>query len=121
VFAVAALALSALGLYGVIAGNVAERTREIGLRAALGATRLGILTLVMHQGMKTAVVGLALGLLGAGILARNLEALLYRTGSLDPATFIGVAALLCAFCAVACLLPAWRAAQLDPTVALRSE
>jgi putative ABC transport system permease protein len=121
IFAAAALALSALGLYGVIAGNVAERTREIGLRSALGATPGAIVALVLRQGMSVAAVGVGVGLLGAALLTRSLTTLLYRTAPLDPATVASVVALLGGICAAACLVPAWRAARVDPTIALRGE
>jgi putative ABC transport system permease protein len=121
IFAVAALVLAALGLYGVIAGSVAERTREIGLRSALGATRANILSLVLSQGMMLAALGLAIGLAGAAAATRSLTTLLYGVTSLDPLTYGGVVVLLALVSAAACWLPAWRAARIDPTAALRSE
>jgi predicted permease len=120
-FAVAALVLAALGLYGVIAGSVAERTREIGLRSALGASPASILSLVVRQGMSLAGIGVAIGLAGAIAATRGLESLLYGITSLDPLTYAGVIVLLAAVCAAACWVPAWRAARVDPTIALRSE
>ena len=121
VFAAAALVLAALGLYGVIAGNVAERTREIGLRTALGATRADIHSLVVRQGMTLAVLGIAIGLVGAAAATRGLESLLYGVTSLDPLTYGGVIALLAVVAVAACWVPAARASRVDPTVALRSE
>jgi predicted permease len=121
VFAAAALVLAALGLYGVIAGAVAERTREIGLRAALGATSAQILALVLRQGLTLAALGVALGLVGAAAATRGLESLLYGVTSLDPLTYGGVILLLAAVAGAACWLPAVRAARVDPTVALRAE
>jgi ABC-type antimicrobial peptide transport system permease subunit len=105
----------------VIAGSVAERTREIGLRSALGATRANILSLVLSQGMMLAALGLAIGLAGAAAATRSLTTLLYGVTSLDPLTYGGVVVLLALVSAAACWLPAWRAARIDPTAALRSE
>jgi ABC-type antimicrobial peptide transport system permease subunit len=121
IFAVAALVLAALGLYGVIAGSVAERTREIGLRSALGATRADILSLIVGQGMTLAALGVVIGLVGAAAATRGLTTLLYEVTALDPVTYGGVVVLLAAVSAAACWLPAWRAARIDPTAALRSE
>jgi putative ABC transport system permease protein len=121
IFAAAALALSAVGLYGVIAGSVEERTREIGLRSALGATPEQLLRLVLRQGLRVALVGIAMGLLGAAALGRGLTTLLYDTAPLDPSTFASVVALVAGISAAACAFPAWRAARVDPTIALRSE
>ena len=120
-FAAAALVLSALGLYGIIAGNVAERTREIGLRSAFGATPQQILALVVRQGMTLAGLGVAIGLAGAAAATQGLESLLYGVTSLDPLTYGGVIALMAAVAAAACWLPAARAARIDPTIALRAE
>jgi predicted permease len=121
VFAAAALVLAALGLYGVIAGAVAERTHEIGLRSALGATSAQIIALVLRQGLTLAALGVALGLIGAAAATRGLESLLYGVTSLDPLTYGGVILLLAAVAGAACWLPAVRAARVDPTVALRAE
>jgi putative ABC transport system permease protein len=120
-FAAAALVLSALGLYGIIAGNVAERTREIGLRSAFGATPQQILALVVRQGMTLAGVGVAIGLAGAAAATQGLESLLYGVTSLDPLTYGGVIALMAAVAVAASWLPAARAARVDPTIALRAE
>jgi hypothetical protein len=121
IFAVAALVLAALGLYGVIAGNVAERTREIGLRSALGATRADILSLIVRQGMTLTALGVVIGLVGAVVATRGLTTLLYGVTALDPLTYVGVIFLLAGVSAAACWAPAWRAARIDPTVALRGE
>jgi ABC-type antimicrobial peptide transport system permease subunit len=121
IFALAAVVLAGLGLYGVIAGNVVERTREIGLRAALGAGPAQIVALVMRQGMKLTALGLLIGLAAAVATTHGLESLLYGITALDPLTYGGVSILLAGVCAGACLLPAWRAANVNPTVALRSE
>jgi putative ABC transport system permease protein len=120
-FAATALALAALGLYGVISGAVAERTREIGLRSALGATRSQILALVLRQGMTLAALGVGLGLAAAAAATRGLDSLLYGVTSLDPLTYGAVIAVLALVASAACWIPAARAARVDPTVALRSE
>jgi len=120
-FAAAALLLSVAGIYGVLAGNVAERTREIGLRAALGATPVRILQLVVGQGARLAAIGLGLGVLGALGLTKSLQAMLFGVGPHDPVT-IGIAtALLLATTLVACLVPALRALRVDPSEAFRSD
>lgn len=121
IFSLAALVLAGLGLYGVIAGNVAERTREIGMRSALGAAPGAILSLVLRQGMMLAAIGAALGLIGTFAISNSLESLLYGVTALDPATYIGVIVLLAGVSAIASLVPAWRATRIDPTTALRSE
>ena len=121
IFAAAALVLAGLGLYGVIAGSVAERTREIGVRAALGAAPGAVLSLVVRQGMTLAGLGALVGLIGALAATRGLESLLYGVTPLDPATYFGVIVLLAGVCALASLVPAWRAANVDPTAALRSD
>jgi putative ABC transport system permease protein len=121
IFAVAALVMAGLGLYGVIAGSVAERTREIGLRSALGATPAQVLSLVVRQGMTLAAVGVAIGLASAAAATRGLTTLLYGVTSLDPLTYGGTIVLLVAVCVASCWLPASRAARLDPTIALRGE
>jgi ABC-type antimicrobial peptide transport system permease subunit len=121
IFAVAALVLAGLGLYGVIAGSVAERTREIGLRSAMGATRLRILSMIVRQGMALAAVGVAFGLAGAAAATRGLESLLFGITALDPRTYGTVIGLLAAVSVTAAVIPARRAACVDPTVALRRE
>ena len=120
-FAAAALVLAALGLYGVIAGRVAERTREIGLRSALGATPQAILDLVLRQGMTLAAVGVAVGIAAAIAATRLLGSLLYEVTPLDPLTYGAVIVLVLAVAAGASGLPAARAARVVPTVALRAE
>jgi putative ABC transport system permease protein len=121
IFAVAALVLAALGLYGVIAGSVAERTREIGVRSVLGATPAHLLALVVRQGMTLAGSGVALGLAGAAAATRGLTTLLFGVTPLDPLTYGAVIVLLAAVAVAACAVPAWRASRLGPMVALRSE
>ena len=120
-FGLAALALAATGIYGVLSGSVSERIRESGLRSALGATRADILALIVRQGMSMAGIGVAIGLSGAVIARRSLITLLFGVSSLDPFTYVGVIALLVAVSMIACAVPAWRAAKVDPMVALRYE
>jgi putative ABC transport system permease protein len=120
-FALAALALAATGIYGVLSGSVAERTREIGVRAALGATRADILGLVIRQGLVLTALGVLIGLSGALAASQAVATLLFGVTRLDPLTYIGVVVLLGAVSIFACGLPAWRAAQVDPSITLRSE
>ncbi len=120
-FALAALILAAAGIYGVLSGSVTERTREIGIRSALGASRGGILALVLRQGMMLTTVGVAIGLIGGAITSRLLITLLFGISPLDPATYVAVVGLLVTVSAVACWIPAWRAAQVDPCITLRAE
>jgi putative ABC transport system permease protein len=121
VFAAGALALAVIGLYGTISYSVAHRTREIGVRMALGAPRQAVLALVLRQSLRIAVVGIALGLAGAVGLTRYLSGMLFELTPLDPATFAVVVALFAAVAALASLVPARRATRIDPQVALRSE
>lgn len=120
-FALVALVLAAIGMYGVLSGGVTERTREIGIRAALGASRGNILALVVRQGMTLAGLGIAIGLGGAAVASQALTTLLFGVSHLDPVTYLGVIALLLAVSAAACWIPAWRAAQVDPSITLRAE
>ena len=121
VFAFAALLLAAAGIYGVLSGSVAERTREIGVRAALGATRANILALVLRQGMLLTALGVAIGLVGATAATQAVTAMLFGISRLDPITYFGVIALLAIVSAIACAVPAWRAARVDPAITLRAE
>ena len=120
-FAVLALALAAVGVYGVMAYSVAARTREIGVRVALGAQPRNVFGMVLRQGLGAAAVGLTLGLLGAAALGRLLMKLLYGVAPTDALTFGGVAVVLLLVTLVACLIPARRAVRVDPLEALRSE
>lgn len=120
-FAISAVLLAVAGIYGVLAGNVAERTREIGLRTALGATPQRILNLIVGQGARLAILGLGVGLFGAFALTKSLQSLLFGVGPHDPATLIGATLLLLATTLVACLVPALRAVRIDPSQAFRTE
>jgi len=121
IFAGIALVLSAAGLYGVISYLVAQRTREIGVRIALGAQTRDVIRMVMEQGAKLTAAGVALGLLGALAFTRVLASLLYGVSARDPLTFASIAALLAAVALLATWLPARRAARVDPMVAIRKE
>ena len=120
-FAVLALVLAAVGVYGVMAYSVAARTREIGVRVALGAQPSNVFGMVVRQGLGAAAAGLTLGLVGAAALGRVLARLLFGVSPTDAATFVGVAAMLVTVVLAACLLPARRAVRIDPLEALRSE
>jgi len=121
IFAGVALALAVVGLYGVLAYAVTQRTREIGIRMALGAQRHDVLRLVIRHGLKLTLLGAALGVAGAWGLTRWMEALLYEIKSTDPLTFTAVSLALIAVALLACWLPARRAAKVDPMEALRCE
>jgi ABC-type antimicrobial peptide transport system permease subunit len=108
-------------VYGVLAYSVNQRTREIGLRMALGAQQAGVLRWIVREGMLVACAGIAVGLVGAWALSRVLATLLFGIQARDPLTFGVVALLLGAIALAACLVPAWRASQVDPLVALREE
>ncbi len=120
-FAGGALLLAAVGLYGTLAFGVTRRTREIGVRLALGASRLEVLRLVVRQGMSLTILGLALGIAGALVVTRLMTGLLYQTEPLDVATFASVTGVLAAVGLLSCYLPARRAARVEPMAALRAE
>ena len=118
-FAATALLLAAIGIYGVVAYAVAKRTREIGLRMALGATPSGVVAMVVSQASRPVVAGIAGGLTGAFLLTRALETMLFGVTASDPMTFVGAVAVLSAVAMSACFVPAMRASRIDPMVALR--
>jgi putative ABC transport system permease protein len=121
VFSVIALALAAVGIYGVVSYTVAQRTREIGIRLALGAEGGDVLRLVLRRGMAPAVGGVVVGLAGAVYLAHLARGLLYGVGAADPVSFVGAALVLIAIAALACLVPGLRAARVAPVVALAED
>jgi len=120
-FAMVALALAALGLYGVLAFSVAQRTRELGVRIALGAQRGDLLWMVVNNGLKLALLGIALGIGGGFLVAKMIASLLFGVSPTDIPTFAGVGAALCGVALAASYIPALRATRVDPMVALRYE
>jgi putative ABC transport system permease protein len=120
-FGFAALVLAAVGVYGVLSGSVTERMRELGVRAALGASRGTILALVMRQGMTLTTIGAAIGLGAAVAASQAIVSMLYGISQFDALTYAGVMALLASVSGIACWVPAWRAARVDPSIALRNE
>jgi ABC-type antimicrobial peptide transport system permease subunit len=120
-FAVTALLLAALGIYGVISYIVTERTHDIGIRLALGAQRENILLMILRQGLSLAIAGTAVGLVGALIVSHLMADLLYGVAPTDPLTFVAVTLMLTAVALAACYIPARRAMRVDPLVALRYE
>jgi putative ABC transport system permease protein len=121
VFAVVALFLAAVGLYGVVAYAVSQRTQEIGVRIAIGAQRGDVLGLIVGGGMKLAAIGVAIGLAGALALSGMVRAMLFELTPMDPASYAGTALVLLIVAALACYVPARRATRVDPIVALRNE
>ncbi len=120
-FAVLALVVATVGIYGLIAYSVAQRTHEIGVRIALGAERRDVLGLVVGQGLRLTAGGIALGAAGALALTRLMQSLLFEVSPQDPATFVAASAILLLVGLLASYLPARRAAMVDPAVALRAE
>ena len=119
-FGIVALVLAAVGIYGVLSGSVTERMREIGVRTALGASRSDILILILGQGMTLTGVGVAIGLGGAVAASQAIISMLYGISRFDPLTYCGVIALLAGVSGIACWVPAWRAARVDPSITFRA-
>jgi predicted permease len=120
-FSLVALVLAATGLYGAVAYGVAQQTREIGVRMALGATRAAVLRLVLGQGMRAVAIGIVAGIIGAFFVARLLRASLFGVSANDLTSYVGAAVALAATAAVAALIPARRASLVNPMEALRTE
>ena len=120
-FAGLALLLAAIGTYGVLSYMVAERRREIGIRMALGADRFEVIALVMKQGMQSAAIGIAIGVIGAFSVTRLIGSLLFGVQPTDALTTASVIGLIATVAALASILPAWRASRLDPNVVLKAE
>ena len=121
IFAVIALVLAMIGIYGVMSYSVSRRTREIGLRMALGADRRDVLRMIVKRGAALVSLGVLLGTAAALALTRMMATLIYGVSSTDPLTFAAAAGMLAAVAMLACLLPASRAVRIDPAVALRNE
>jgi len=120
-FGLLALILAAVGIYGVIAYTTRQRSHEIGIRMALGAQQSDVFRLVLGQGLRMILAGLAIGLALSFVLTRFLRNILFGVGATDALTFVGVAMLLCVVALLACYIPARRAMRVDPMVALRYE
>ena len=120
-FAVLALVLASIGLYGLLSFTVTQRQREIGVRMALGAQRRDVLNFVVGQGMRLVLTGVFIGLLGCLALTRVLTSVLFKVEPTDPLTFVTVTLSLCVVALLACYIPARRATRIDPMVALRNE
>jgi len=120
-YAVLALFLAALGLFGVLAHAVSRRTQELGVRLALGALPRDLLLMVMSEGVRLTTAGIGLGIVGALLFTRIISSLLFGVSSTDPAVYLAIPALLLIVATLACYLPARRATRLDPMVALRHD
>jgi putative ABC transport system permease protein len=120
-FGIVALMLAAVGIYGVLSYTVTERTREIGVRAALGATRVDIVALIIGQGLTLTGIGVVIGIGGALAASRALISMLYGISFFDPITYFEVIGLIACIAGIACSAPAWRAAHVDPSISLRAE
>jgi putative ABC transport system permease protein len=118
-FGMVALVLAAIGIYGVLSGSVTDRMREIGVRTALGASRPNILALILRQGMALTGIGLAIGLGGAAAASQAIASMLFGISRFDEITYFGVIVLLASVSGIACCVPAWRAARVDPSIAFR--
>jgi predicted permease len=121
VFAAVALLLAAVGIYGVMSYSFSQRTHEVGIRIALGAQRLDILRMALTEGMRIVVIGLASGLIGAALMTHFFRSMLFNVAPADPATYLTVSAILACVALFACYIPAQRATQVNPLVALREE
>jgi ABC-type antimicrobial peptide transport system permease subunit len=120
-FGVVALLLAAIGIYGVMTYTFSQRTQEIGIRMALGAQRADILRLAISEGMLLVAVGLGTGILGALVLTRYLRTMLFAVTPTDPLTFTAISTILASVALLACFIPAQRATEVDPLVALRND
>src|SRR5205823_472987 len=118
-FACVALVVAAIGTYGVLAYSVSQRTKELGLRMALGADRAGVLRLVVREGMLVGLAGILVGIAAAGLLGRTLSSLVFGVSVWDPSSYAAVSAVLALVALLSCLIPAIRASRVDPMVALR--
>jgi ABC-type antimicrobial peptide transport system permease subunit len=116
-----ALLLATVGIYGVTAHAVGQRRHEVGIRMALGASAPDVLALMLGQHLRPAVIGVAIGVAGALLVARSLESLVYGVGASDPLTLVLMGAVLVAVAAAACWIPARRATRVDPLIALRTD